>query len=119
MQLEASADNPKPVAYSKPSSIYPIPIAIVVVVIVGIFLHFISDAFLTFVAALFLANIFMPLVALLQKKKVPMVFAIVLVLAIVAAVLFGLVIVVASTVTSVIQVIPHYEQRWDQVFLPA
>src|SRR5256885_15563900 len=119
MQLEASADNPKPVAYSKPSSIYPIPIAIVVVVIVGIFLHFISDAFLTFVAALFLANIFMPLVGLLQRKKVPMVFVILLVLTLVACVLFGLVIVVASTITSVTEVLPHYQQRWDHVFLPA
>jgi len=118
-QVDITSDNPQPVAHSKPSNIYAIPIAIASVVIIGIFLHFISDAFLTFVAALFLANIFMPLVAFLQKKKVPMVFVILLVLAVVAGVLFGLVIVIASSVSSIIEVIPHYQQRWDQVFLPA
>ncbi|MDP4219335.1 MAG: AI-2E family transporter [Bacteroidota bacterium] len=104
---------------SKLSSIYAIPLGIATVVIVGIFLHFISDAFLTFVAALFLANIFMPLVALLQKKKVPMVFVILLVLTIVASVLFGLVVVIDSTINSLVSVMPHYQERWDRVLLPA
>ena len=98
---------------------YAIPAAIATVVIVGIFLHFISDAFLTFVAALFLANIFMPLVVQLRKKKVPMVFSILLVLAVVGAVLFGIVIVISATVNSVIEVIPKYQFKWDHVFLPA
>jgi len=98
---------------------YAIPVAIASVVIIGIFLHFISDAFLTFVAALFLANIFMPLVALLKKKKVPMVFAILLVLALVACVLFGVVVVISTSITSVIEVFPRYELKWNQVFLPA
>jgi len=34
-------------------------------------------------------------------------------------VLFGLVVVVASTINSVIDVLPHYQQRWDHVLLPA
>jgi AI-2 transport protein TqsA len=111
--------NVRTTEYSKPSNIYAIPAAIGTVVVIGIILHFISDAFLTFVAALFLANIFMPLVEKLRKKKVPMVFVILLVLALVATVLLGLAIVVSSTVTSIIQVIPHYEARWNHVFLPA
>src|SRR5579872_301821 len=121
--MEQNEQNPEAnvgaVRLSKPPDIYAIPLAVAAVVIVGIFLHFISDAFLTFVAALFLANIFMPLVALLQKKKVPMVLVILLVLTMVATVLFGLVIVIASSISSVIEVLPHYQQRWDHVLLPA
>ena len=52
---------------SLPFSVFAIPAAIATVVVVGILLHFISDAFLTFVAALFLANIFMPLVEKMRK----------------------------------------------------
>src|SRR5579872_6096697 len=101
------------------SNIYAIPLAIASVVIIGIFLHFISDAFLTFVAALFLANIFMPLVSWLRKKKVPMVFAILSVLGLVACVLFGVAIVISTSVSSIIEVFPRYEIKWNQVFLPA
>ena len=100
-------------------SIYAIPAAIAAVVIVGIFLHFISDAFLTFVAALFLANIFMPLVATLRKKNVPVVFAILLVLALVAAALLGIIIIVSTTITSFIEVFPKYAAKWEHVFFPA
>ncbi len=99
--------------------IFAIPAAIATVVIVGIFLHFISDAFLTFVAALFLANIFVPLIQLFNRKNVPMVFSILLVLAVVGAVLFGLVIVISTSVSSVIEVIPKYQFKWDHIFLPA
>src|SRR5579872_809184 len=97
---------------------FAIPAAIAIVVVIGILLHFISDAFLTFVAALFLANIFVPLVEMLRKRNVPMVFSIILVLAVVAGVLFGLVIVISTSVTSVIEVIPKYQFKWDHVFLP-
>ena len=100
-------------------SIFAIPGAIATVVVIGILLHFISDAFLTFVAALFLANIFVPLIKLFNRKKVPMVFSILLVLAVVGGVLFGLVIVISTSVSSVIEVIPKYQLRWDHVFLPA
>ncbi len=101
-----------------PRSIYAIPAAIVSVVIVGIFLHFISDAFLTFVAALFLANIFMPLVALLRRKKVPMVFTILLILGVVALVLTGIIVIVGTTITSFIEVYPKYAAKWEHVLFP-
>ena len=103
---------------SSPTGIFAIPTAIATVVIIGILLHFISDAFLTFVAALFLANIFMPLVEVLRKKKVPMVFSILLVLALVGVVLFGVVSIAITTVGSIVEVIPKYQARWDHVFLP-
>ena len=99
--------------------VFAMPAAIATVVVIGILLHFISDAFLTFVAALFLANIFVPIVERLRKKNVPMVFSILLVLAVVAGVLFGLVLVISASVSSVIEVIPKYQFKWDHVFLPA
>jgi AI-2 transport protein TqsA len=97
---------------------FAIPAAIATVVIIGILLHFISDAFLTFVAALFLANIFMPLVGKLNDKKIPMVFSIILVLAACGTALFGLVIIISTSINSVIDVLPKYQARWDHVFLP-
>ncbi|MEI8133740.1 MAG: AI-2E family transporter [bacterium] len=100
------------------SRIYPIPLAIASVVIVGIFLHFISDAFLMFVAALFLANIFMPLVQALRNRKIPMVFSILLVLSLVGAVLFGVILVISSSVTSITEVMPRYEAKWTHTLLP-
>ncbi len=104
--------------YSAPPGIIAIPAAIAVVVVVGILLHFISDAFLTFVAALFLANIFMPLVERMRKRKIPVVFSILLVLGLVGAVLFGVVVIAVTTVGSVVEVIPKYQLKWDHVFLP-
>lgn len=103
---------------SMPAGVIAIPGAVAIVVIVGIFLHFISDAFLTFVAALFLANIFMPLVEKLRKKKVPTVFSILLVLVAVGAVLAGVVVIVITTVGSISEIVPKYQARWDHVFLP-
>lgn len=111
-----NSDFPQP---HPAKSIYAIPAAIASVVIVGIFLHFISDAFLTFVAALFVANIFMPLVATLRKKKVPVVFAILLVLVLVGAVLLGIIIVLSTTITSFIEIYPKYAAKWEHVFFPA
>lgn len=111
------------IAKETSARMWPIPsvamgAAITTVSVVGILLHFISDAFLTFVVALFLANIFMPMVERLRKRNVPMVFSILLVLGLVAAVLFGLVLVVITTVGSVTAVLPKYEVKWDQQFLP-
>lgn len=104
--------------FSVPPGTVAILSAVVIVVVVGILLHFISDAFLTFVAALFLANIFMPMVERLRRRRVPMVFAILVVLGIVGLCLAGVVVVAITTVGSVAEVVPKYEAKWDQVFLP-
>ncbi|MEP7235755.1 MAG: AI-2E family transporter [Ignavibacteriota bacterium] len=104
---------------SRKHEIYAIPAAIALVVLMGIMLHFISDAFLTFFAALFLANIFVPLIQLLNRKRVPMFISIIIVLVIVAAFLFGLTIVISTTVNSLVEILPKYQQKWENVFLPA
>ena len=99
-------------------SSYAIPGAIATVVLVGICLHFISDALLPVVAALFLANIFMPLVDFLQKKKVPTTFSIIIVLVLVAGILFGVFIIISISITSIVEVFPKYQTKWNAVFLP-
>jgi len=104
--------------YSAPPGIIAIPAAILGVVFVGIILHFISDAILTFVAALFLANIFLPIVEKMRKKKIPSFFAVVLVLSVVGVVLLGIVAILSSTVSSISEVMPKYQLKWDHVFLP-
>ncbi len=100
-------------------SIYAIPLAITAVLLIGVGLHFLSDALLPVIAALFLANIFMPLVDFLRKKKVPMIFAILLVLVLVGCVLFGVSVVISESISSVIDVLPKYQEKWEKVFMPA
>ena len=97
---------------------YLIPIAIASVVIIGELLHFVSNVFLSIVAALFLANIFMPLVSGLRKRKVPMLISIMLVLAVVAALFFGIARIIGVTADSIIAVMPKYEAKWENVLLP-
>jgi predicted PurR-regulated permease PerM len=98
---------------------YPIPLAIIFVILTGILLHTIGDALIPVVAALFLANIFLPLVDWLRKKNVPTVFSILLVLVLVAAMLTGIAIVISVSVNSAAEILPKYGEKIDTVYRPA
>ncbi len=97
---------------------YLIPIAIASVVVIGVLLHFVSNIFLSIITALFLANIFMPLVSGLRTRKVPMIISILLVLALVGGLFFGIAKIIGVTVESIILVMPKYEAKWENVLLP-
>src|ERR1035437_5221577 len=97
---------------------YAIPIAITSVVAAGVLLHFIGSGFLAFVAALFLANIFMPLVSGLRKRNVPVFVSILLVLVLVSGLFFGIAKIIGLTISSIVAVLPKYEAKWETVFLP-
>lgn len=97
---------------------YAIPIAIIVVLLTGILLHTIGDALIPFVAALFLANVFLPLVDWLRKKNVPTVFSILLVLVLVAAMFTGIAIVISISINSAGEILPKYGHKWDTVYKP-
>jgi predicted PurR-regulated permease PerM len=106
-----SGDNPS-------RSMAAIGGAIILVIATGILLHFLSDAFLPFVAALFLSNIFTPLVEILRKRNVPMAVSILLVLFLVAVALFAGVVLISSVANSAIEIVPKYETKWEMVLLP-
>ena len=107
-----------PLALKPIQNVYAIPAVIASVILIAIVFHVLSDAFLPFVTALLIANIFTPLVEFLKKKKVPMGVSIILVLTIVAGVLFVVGLFLDTTVRSFIEVMPKYQTKWDQDFLP-
>ncbi len=107
-----------PLALKPIRNVYAIPAVIVSIILIAIIFHVLSDAFLPFVTALLIANIFTPLVEFLKKKKVPMGISIVLVLVIVAGVLTLIGLFVNVTVATFIEIAPKYQAKWDQQYLP-
>lgn len=102
-----------------PSSLIPIPTAIAVVIFGGIVLHFLGSTFLLFMVAVFLAIIFMPIVDWLSARKVPIIFSILLVLAIVGGVFFIGVLLMQTIISSTMEIAPKYQTKWEDVFMPA
>jgi predicted PurR-regulated permease PerM len=96
-----------------------LPLTLIAVILAGAALHTLQSALLPFVVALFLSNIFRPLVRYLQRHHVPMPIAIFLVIVAVGAVFFAVGLVAVTSVQSLIEAIPHYEARWDNSILPA
>jgi AI-2 transport protein TqsA len=70
------------------------------------------------IIALFLSNIFRPLVVFLTKRRVPMAIALLLVFVLVGAVLLLVTLVAISSVQSLIAALPRYEMRWNETILP-
>lgn len=73
---------------------------------------------LPFVVALFLTNLFRPLVAMLRRMHVPMAVALLVVVLVVGGVMLGLGLVAISSVQSLIAALPRYETRWNNELLP-
>lgn len=100
------------------TSLSPIPAAIAIVVFGGITLHFLGTTFLLFVCAIFLAIIFKPIVEWLSKRRIPMLFSILIVLAIVAGGFFIMILLMQSIAGSVMEILPKYQTKWEDVFMP-
>ncbi len=94
------------------------PLAILALVVGGAALHAMQPVLLPFVVALFLSNIFRPLVVYLRTKRVPIAIILLLVLVLVGAVLFGVSVVAVSSVNSLMAAMPRYEARWNNSLLP-
>ncbi len=94
------------------------PLAIIALVVSGAALHIMQPVLLPFVVALFLSNIFRPLVVYLRNKHVPMALILLIVVALVGGVLFGVSMVAVSSVNSLMVAMPRYEARWNNTLLP-
>ncbi|HWF44859.1 MAG TPA: AI-2E family transporter [Candidatus Kapabacteria bacterium] len=95
-----------------------LPLLAIAIVIVGAALHELRPVMLPFVVALFLSNIFRPLIVYLTNRHVPMAVALLLVFVLVGAVLLMVTLVAISSVQSLIAALPRYEARWNETILP-
>lgn len=88
---------------------------IIALFIVGIVLYELQTVLLPFFVAIFLSYIFKPIVLYLESKKVPMILSLLLVSLAVAAVLFGMSLLVYSSIASFIGELPKYEARLNSI----
>jgi len=95
-----------------------IPIVVIALIVVGDALTVMRPVLLPFVVAVFLSNIFRPLVVFLRKKKIPMSIVLLAVFLVVGGVLFGVAAVTISSVQSLVTALPRYAARWNNQLLP-
>ena len=86
-------------------------LGILVFLALGLVLHALKAILLPFVIAVFLAQIFIPAVAMLRRKRVPMGLAILLILVGLSALLFAFSWVIYSSALSFRASLPYYEER--------
>jgi AI-2 transport protein TqsA len=95
-----------------------IPLLILALIALGATLHLMQPVLLPFVVALFLTNLFRPLVAWLRRMHVPMAVALLIVMLVVGGVMLALGLVAITSVQSLIAALPRYEARWNTEILP-
>lgn len=105
--------------FSINSRILLVPVAIIVVAVFGLILRELEGALLGFVVAVFLSMIFLPIVEWCSARSIPVFFAIVVVLFIVVAVIYGISIILSISLSSMEHILPRYEARWQQDIFPA
>ncbi len=88
-------------------------LGIIATVVVGFVLYQLSSVLVPFVIAVFLAYIFRPIVLFLERRKVPNVLSIVLVVAIVAGVMVGLYGIVSASATAFMKQLPTYQAKFE------
>src|ERR1035437_7989280 len=96
-----------------------IPLTVLAVIVAGAALHVMQPVLLPFVVALFLSNLFRPLVAMLLKRHIPMAVALIVVMLVVGAILMAVGLVAVTSIHSLIAALPRYESRWNNEILPA
>jgi AI-2 transport protein TqsA len=124
VNLKSTAQKKKRVTTIDPPALRPIvnvyilPAVVAGILAVAMVFHFLSDAFLPFITALLLANIFTPMVEFFRKRRVPMALNILLVLVMIGGFLFLVGLFLNTTFASILEVMPKYQQKWDDVLLP-
>lgn len=89
--------------------------SIIALFVVGVVLYELQTVLLPFFFAVFLSYIFKPIVLYLESKKVPMIVSLLLVSLAVAALLFGMSLLVYSSIASFIGELPKYETRLNSL----
>lgn len=89
--------------------------SIIALFVVGVVLYELQTVLLPFFFAVFLSYIFKPIVLYLESKKVPMIVSLLIVSLAVAALLFGMSLLVYSSIASFISELPKYETRLNSL----
>ena len=88
-------------------------LAIITLVAVGTVLYLLQSVLLPFVLAVFLSFLFKPFILFCKKRKIPSAIALLLVVCVLAGALFGLYMIVASSVDAFINALPRYTVRMN------
>ncbi len=91
-------------------------LGILCLIALGAVLSMLETVLLPFVIAVFLSYIFKPVVLALRKRKVPMALALLLIVAVLAGILFGLSMLISSSVQSFLIEMPKYQARLEILF---
>ena len=90
-------------------------LAIITLVAVGTVLYLLQSVLLPFVLAVFLSFLFKPVILFCKKRHIPTVVAMLFVVLVLAGALFGLSMIVASSVDAFIGAIPRYTVRMNTI----
>ena len=94
--------------YQKLTTILPALIAVIGIVFVMIEL---TEVLLPLVFAMILSQLFKPFVSLLRRKRVPLSLCVIIILLIVAAILFGVSLIITGGVQSIVAQAPKYQDN--------
>ncbi len=97
------------------SRVLAILLGILTCIATGVVLKELSDVLVPFAIAVFIFYIFKPVVVYLVQRRVPMIVAILIVLFIVGALLFGLSMVITSSVKSFVTEAPKYGDKLQSI----
>jgi len=97
----------------KDNSLIVIFLGVLTLLAVGVVLSELQSVLLPFIIALFLSNIFKPLVLFLRKKKIPMFLSLLVVLLIIVMLVAGLSMIVSSSAQSFAQEYPKYHAKLE------
>lgn len=86
-------------------------LGIIVVIALGVLMQELQTVLLPFVLAVFLSYIFKPVVIFLQKRRVPMIVALLVVLLVISGLFFGLGAIIYSSFESFVREAPKYQNK--------
>ena len=86
-------------------------LGIIVVFLIGVLLQQLQTVLLPFVLAVFLSYIFKPVVLFLQKRRIPSVLSLLVVLLLISALFFGLGAIIYSSFDAFVREAPKYQDK--------
>lgn len=90
-------------------------LAVIATFIVGVILYLLKSVLLPLVVAVFLSYLFKPLIIMLKKRRIPMAVSLIAVLLTIGVVLFGLTMIIYSSVDAFVAEAPKYQSRVNEL----
>lgn len=90
-------------------------LGVIAVFIIGVILYLLKSVLLPLVVAIFLSYLFKPLMIYLKKRRIPVAVSLIAVLLVIGVVLFGLSLIIYSSVNSFVDEAPKYQTRVNEI----